>query len=461
MNGKVLIIDGQASSRIVLKARLATACYDPLPASDVETALKLAHEAAPEAIILDLDMPGVMGGVDLLRCLRADRRLLSVPLLALASGADVEVRIAAFRAGADEVLSKPVDDMVLLARLRNLLRNRGALTDLGSDVGPVAGFALAEAAEPFVNPGLIAVISQRPETAFHLCRGLSGLLSDRLTSLSHTAALADADGPVPDVFLIEGTPGGDAGSLRLMSDLRSHGPARHAAFCLLRPAGVPVEDAMAFDLGAHDLADTSGDLRELALRLTGQLRRKRMLDGLRASVRNGLRLAVIDPLTGLHNRRYGLNHLAGIAEAARIEDESFAVMVVDLDRFKAVNDRWGHATGDVVLVEVARRLADNIRSRDLLARIGGEEFLIALPGTDLAEARIVADRLCQAVQHLPVELPDGGSLSVTASIGIAISHGGAPLRREAVEDVVERADRAMLDAKSHGRNRVTIGRNAA
>ena len=164
---------------------------------------------------------------------------------------------------------------------------------------------------------------------------------------------------------------------------------------------------------------------------------------------------------GLHNRRYGLNHLAGIAEAARIEDESFAVMVVDLDRFKAVNDRWGHPAGDAVLVEVARRLADNIRAGDLLARIGGEEFLIALPGADLPEARAVAERLCNVVKDHPIALPGGGALTITTSIGLAVSQAGEPLQREAVQMVIDRADRALMSSKSSGRNQVTVDRSAA
>ncbi|MGQ0565525.1 MAG: diguanylate cyclase [Gemmobacter sp.] len=461
MTGRVLIIDGQASNRIVLKARLAAACYDPMPAGDDETAMALAREGGPDAILLDLDLPGSVGGLGMVRRLRADLRLSTVPLVALGAAQDHEGRIAALRAGADDVMTKPIDDLALLARLRNLLRRREALEDLGGGVDPLRDLGLAEAAEPFEQPGLVALVTGRPETALRLRRDLSPLLSDRLVGLSPTDALADTGGSVPDVFVIEGQPSGDGGSLRLMSDLRSRGPARHASFCLLRPASAAGEDAMAFDLGAHDVAEAGVDPRELALRLTGLLRRKRLADRLRATVRDGLRLAVIDPLTGLHNRRYGLNQLAGIAEAARVEGESFAVMVVDLDRFKAVNDRWGHAAGDAVLVAVAQRLADNIRAGDLLARIGGEEFLIALPGAALAEARLVAERLCEVIKDTPIAVPGGGSLTITTSIGLAVSEAGAPLQREQVQAVIDRADRALLSSKSAGRNQVTVDRSAA
>jgi len=193
------------------------------------------------------------------------------------------------------------------------------------------------------------------------------------------------------------------------------------------------------------------------------LRRKRADDRLRASVQDGLRLAVIDPLTGLYNRRYAAARLTAIAEAAAAEGGEFAVMVVDLDRFKSVNDHWGHAAGDAVLVEVARRLGQSLRSGDLLARIGGEEFLAALPATGLTEGRIVAERLCHAVEETPVQLPGGAGIAVTVSIGLAVGRApgaGVPLR-DTMRDTVDRADRALLAAKSAGRNQVTISRSAA
>jgi two-component system cell cycle response regulator len=212
----------------------------------------------------------------------------------------------------------------------------------------------------------------------------------------------------------------------------------------------------------HDMVTPAVSPQELALRITRLLARKREGDRMRASVQDGLRLAVIDPLTGLHNRRYGIAQLSAICDRARKASSAFAVMVVDLDRFKSVNDRWGHAAGDDVLVEVAARLARNLRGGDLLARIGGEEFLIALPDTTLAEAGAVAERLCQVVEQTAVTLRGGGSLRVTVSIGLAIStEGETPLPVDAVSDIVNRADRALLVAKTGGRNQVTIAGRAA
>ncbi len=177
-------------------------------------------------------------------------------------------------------------------------------------------------------------------------------------------------------------------------------------------------------------------------------------------MQDSLRLALIDPLTGLHNRRYALPRLAAIAAQAAEAGTDFAVMVVDLDRFKQVNDLHGHGAGDQVLVEVSRRLAANLRGSDLLARIGGEEFLVVLPDTGMTDARQIAERLCAAVDERPIRLATGLGLTVTVSIGVAVARGsaGGPGR---VEAVVEQADLALLESKGSGRNQVTFRRSAA
>jgi len=110
---------------------------------------------------------------------------------------------------------------------------------------------------------------------------------------------------------------------------------------------------------------------------------------------------------------------------------------------------------------VARRLSDSLRAGDLLARVGGEEFLVVLPDADLATARTIAERLCAVVQERPIALPGAGSLTVTVSIGLAISNRGEAPQIEAAVEVVDRADRALLVAKAGGRNQVTISQCAA
>jgi two-component system cell cycle response regulator len=251
-----------------------------------------------------------------------------------------------------------------------------------------------------------------------------------------------------------------------MSDLRCRGDSRHAAICMVQGDEDATLSAMAFDLGADDLVAPHVDPAELALRLRALLRRKRHGDRLRASVENSMRLAMIDPLTGLYNRRFALAQLGHflrvMAQPGTAEDGDVVVMVIDLDRFKSVNDRWGHSAGDAVLAEVATRLAAQMEDGDLLARIGGEEFLVALPSATLAEAGRRAEQLRDAVRAPSVTLPGGGQLDVTISIGLALSGRRRPGSfADPVADVIDRADRALLIAKSEGRDQVTVSRTAA
>lgn len=461
MSGKILIVDDVATNRIVYKVKLGAACYAPILAADGESCLVMARQAKPDLILLDLVLPD-MPGTEVLRRLRADPATAAIPVVVFSAEDDAASRLAALAAGADDFLTKSVDDQTLLARLRNLLREREGLAELESGGAPIRALGFAEPVSGFQVPGTVALVTHRPETALRWRRDLGAQMPDKMMMISREAALSEAAlTPTPDVFVIEYDLADPIGGLRLMSELRSRTQTRHAAICIVKQNRGGGESAMAFDLGANDVVAASVDPREFGLRIARLLQRKRAADKLRASVRDGLRLAVIDPLTGLFNRRYAVSQLAEIAAQAEVSQQPFAVMVVDLDRFKDVNDRYGHPAGDAVLTEVARRMAANIRHGDLLARIGGEEFLIALPEADLAMAGPIAQRLCHAVQEEPFAIAGFAPLNLTASIGLAICDAKTHWAEEPVSAVIERADQALLVAKSGGRNQVTISRSAA
>jgi len=466
MPGRILIVDDVATNRIVYKVKFGAACYEPILAANGTEGLRMARDRRPDLILLDMILPD-LAAPDILQALRKDPATATIPVVVLSSDMDPERRMAAFAAGADDFMCKSVSDEDLLSRLRNLLREYEDIS--GPETGEVAMRALgfAEANQGFAPAGSVAIVSRLRETALRLRHDLAPHVADRMMILSREEALGErASGSVPDVYLLETDRQDPLAHLRLISELRSRHDSRHAGICILHheDGGQP---SMCFDMGANDCIRLRSDPREIALRLTRILLRKREADRIRASVRDGLRLALIDPLTGLHNRRYALSRLDGVAETAHQTGGSFAVMVVDLDRFKQVNDRHGHAAGDAVLVEAARRLSSTIRASDLVARIGGEEFLVVLPGADLAMARPVAERLCRAINERDFELPGQGRLQVTCSIGLAASDATGPVCAEAmqgpesVKTVIDRADQALLQAKSSGRNQVTISRTAA
>jgi two-component system, cell cycle response regulator len=154
-----------------------------------------------------------------------------------------------------------------------------------------------------------------------------------------------------------------------------------------------------------------------------------------------------DVLTGLPNRR-------GVIEAmgpdTRGPQRGLAVLLADLDHFKSVNDAYGHAAGDAVLVEVARRMSEAIRSEDTAGRYGGEEFLVVLPGANEATGLNLGERIRHAVGACPV-IWEGVAIPVTVSIGLACRDSGAAENRESL---LHRADGALYEAKRSGRNRV-------
>ena len=455
MGGKILIVDDVATNRIVSKVKLSAAGYLPILASDGQSALAAIAQARPDLVLLDLALPD-MPGADFLARLRADPATATLPVIVLSASLDPAERLAAFRAGADAFLLKPVDDQSLLARIRSLMRQH----ELTERLGGLATLGLAEAAGVYQSPARIALITARPEVGLRLRRDLAAKAGARVVTMTAEEALAEGlgKGSAPDLFLIEADLTNPGSGLRLMSELKSRPNTRNCAVVILAGPGAVLSGAVAFDLGASDLIVIEAAAEEIALRLARLIDRKREEDRLRAVVQDGLRLAVIDPLTGLYNRRYGMAQLAAIAENGYARGRDFAVMIVDLDRFKSVNDRWGHAAGDAVLVEIGARLKRCLRGSDLLARIGGEEFLIVLPETSLAAALDVAERLCRTVEISPVPLPSGGRLTVTVSIGLAMTD---LTEADATSALVDRADRALMMSKTAGRNQVTISQSAA
>jgi diguanylate cyclase (GGDEF)-like protein len=160
-----------------------------------------------------------------------------------------------------------------------------------------------------------------------------------------------------------------------------------------------------------------------------------------------------DGLTGVANKRYLMEILDRDWEHAVHEGSSLALLMMDLDKFKSINDTHGHPAGDAVLVEFARRARSVVRSTDLLARFGGEEFSVLMAHADLAEASEVAERIREAVAARPI-LFEETSIPVTVSIGLAVAH---PKGNDRPADLIAQADALLYEAKQAGRNRVCFG----
>lgn len=471
MAGRILISDAVVTNRIVLRCKLAAAYYDVVQAGSSAEITTFAANGSLDAMILDADN----GWQTPLQAACGTGATPPCPVILLSANATAADRADAIRAGAAAVLHRPLDEDLLLATLRRVMRERGTDAELIGQAGLSCSVGMNEAAAEFRAAETVNLIALDQTRINALSRPLEQAFGGvvRCSAFADTLLRQPADlAGRAFVLLTQAEKGGQA--LRLISELRSRSATRDAAILL---AIVPVTAegrvsesdpaaaelaATALDIGADDV-QFDDDPAELAARIDRQLQLKRRRDALRNTISAGLRLAARDPLTGLYNRRVALPRLADLLATACETGRAVTVMVADLDRFKAINDTFGHASGDRVLVEVARRIRKSVSSADLIARIGGEEFLIALPDTTLDSGSVVADRIRHALRGLPVRdpgVPEG--ITVTASIGLACYMPEilctVPPRPE---DVLQIADQALLRAKSDGRDKITVARSAA
>ena len=460
MPGRILVIDPVATNRIVRKVNLAAACYEVLPAATVAEGEVWAAKLPPDVILI-----GIANGAsvpNLERLLKLSKTS-KAPLVVLSDDLDRDTRVDLLAAGVEDVLTNSESDAYLLARIRSLLRARDAAEEIRLRDSTTRGLGFAEKRDDFELPTRVTLVGGNEADTetwkAALEKHFAGQIetrqaSDILIKIGETS-ISDA------IVLVEGHHFSRREILALLPEFRSRAASRHAAIITVLNSAPTSHSVMALDLGASDVVCGGFHGREMAQRLGTQIRKKRDADRLRETVRDGLKLAVTDPLTGLYNRRYAMPHLGQVIESAKSSGRSFAVMIADLDRFKSVNDSYGHAAGDAVLVEVARRLCDNLRGVDMVARIGGEEFLIAMPDTSQDEALAAAERLCRVMKATPVDLSDRGQkIPVTLSIGIAIGGPGTD-RDITAEILLERADIALYASKSEGRDQVTLSRSAA
>jgi two-component system cell cycle response regulator len=240
----------------------------------------------------------------------------------------------------------------------------------------------------------------------------------------------------------------DGDPLLLTSGLRAADATHETPLLLIAEPDQRARILRGLDLGANDWLTMPVDENELRVRARNQIRRKFYQDRLRADLGLALEMALIDPLTGLYNQRYLMRHLHSLLDSG--QSGPLAVLMIDVDHFKLVNDDHGHSVGDRALQAVADTLRANTRVIDSVARYGGEEFVVVMPATDREQAVQAGERLRAAVEGLLFEPEMGRRCQLTVSVGTACTETG-PFTPDSL---LRMADRALYDAKRTGRNRV-------
>ncbi|MCJ8147872.1 PleD family two-component system response regulator [Shinella sedimenti] len=450
MTARILVVDDIPANVKLLEARLLAEYFDVLTAENGYDALAICERTQVDLILLDIMMPGI-DGFEVCERLKANPRTAHIPVVMVTALDQPSDRVRGLKAGADDFLTKPVNDLQLMSRVKSLVRLKMLTDELRLRAATARAISLEDGLETGLGdePGDILLVDGRGSSQDRIARALKPIAEVTCMSDPQAAVFQAAESNFELVIVNANFE--DYDPLRLCSQLRSLERTRFLPILLIAEQGDDDLIVRALDLGVTDYVMRPIDPNELIARSLTQIRRKRCNDRLRASVRQTIELAVTDGLTGLHNRRYLDNHLKLLIDRATARGRALSVCITDIDRFKLVNDTYGHDAGDVVLREFASRVRSAVRGADLACRYGGEEFVLVMPDTTPEMAAGVAERLRAIVESEPFQIPGKDiALSVTASLGIAamLPVGDTP------DALLKRADTALYEAKRSGRNRV-------
>ena len=424
MSSRILIVDSVAANRIILKVKLQSARFTVDTARSLTEASEAIVSFKPEFVIFSADA--------------FDAASIGA-LIALTPGNDAtwigvngpacpEARLALLTAGVRDVLPAPLSETFLFARLRRLLRAKDVLAELD------------------ICDDTLQVFDWDHDLA-------ADCDAHTLTLTGPSHSFTERDTSSADVIILDARSAGFSESA-LFSVIAQHRQSigSDGPLVLVLLEGDELETAaMAYDLGASDVALGAITQDEISLRANRLAQTKQKQALRRNQLKHGLESAFVDPLTGLYNRRYAEPVLAKFAHEF---GNNYAIMVIDLDHFKQINDTYGHIAGDRVLVQVSTLITRHLRRGDFAARFGGEEFLLALPQSDEHDAHLIAERIRTAIAESGFAVgPHATDIQVTSSIGIAVSQAG-----DGHEQTIRRADDALYAAKGAGRNRIKYHR---
>ncbi|MCX5496421.1 PleD family two-component system response regulator [Kaistia dalseonensis] len=451
MTARVLVVDDVASNVRLLEARLSAEYFEVVTAMSGPEALEICARGQCDLVLLDVMMPG-MDGFEVCRRLKRNPATAQLPVIMVTALDQPSDRVAGLEAGADDFLTKPINELALMTRVRSLARLRALTNQLmlrASAARQLGLDAPTDGPAPSGDSGRILLVEDNEPVRRRMIETLSAHYQVDVETDPREALFRAAEG-VHDLAMISLDLAGSDG-LRLCARIRSAETVRAMPILVLAGPGDNKRILRGLDFGINDYLMRPIDRNEMLARVRTQIRRHRYAERLRENLQLTMAMAITDGLTGLHNRRYLERHLSGLVRQSTDDDKPLSLLLLDIDFFKSVNDTFGHDAGDDVLREFSRRIRKTVRAVDLVCRFGGEEFVVVMPDTDPGDAALVGERIRNRIAHPPF-LIEGGeeTLSMTVSIGLASRVG----QDDTPEQMLRRADEALYRAKREGRNRV-------
>jgi two-component system, cell cycle response regulator len=451
MTARVLVVDDIIANVKLLGARLTAEYFEVLSASSGQQAIDICAQERVDVVLLDVMMPG-MDGFEACRRIKANPKTHHLPVIMVTALDQYSDRVQGLDAGADDFLTKPVDDIALVTRVKNLARLKMLNDEMvmramtGRQLGLEDNEALSKALDG--EGGNVLIIDDHPRSSVRLVEALAKTYT-AVAERDPATALARLSEENFDLVLVSLSLT-SADGLRLCSQIRSIERTRHLPIIMLVEPGDDARLMRGLDMGVNDYLMRPIERHELMARIKTQTKRKRHSDFLRHRLEESVEQSITDGLTGLHNRRYLESHLKTLVGQSLATGRPLSVLIADIDHFKLVNDTYGHDGGDAVLREFSQRFRRNTRGIDLAGRLGGEEFLIIMPDTELDRGYQVAERLRACIAADPFQVNAEHSISITASVGLATLERAD----DTPESLFKRADQALYAAKRSGRNKV-------
>ena len=457
MTGLILVVDDVPANVKLLEAKLSNEYYDVVTARDGFEAIEVANSKRPDVILLDVMMPR-MDGFETCKKLKSDPANAHIPIVMVTALSEKQDRIRGLEAGADDFLTKPINDTALFARVKSLVRMKALMDELrlrdqtGLQMG-VLNTDNGEERESVTGARVLLV----DDDALQVKRVTTILTEAGYVTEAVTEPESSRNVAVSGNFdlIVISTMMTDADGLRLASYFKSQEEIRHTPILMLVDEDDERSLLKGLEMGVNDYLIAPVDGNELLARARTQVRRKKYQEALKANYKQSISLAITDGLTGLYNRHYLNTHLSNMVREALNKNKPLSLLMMDMDNFKSVNDTYGHDVGDLALKQLSKIIVSSTRGADLVARFGGEEFVVLMPETDMRPALEAAERIRRMVQITPLAEVNGQPIERTVSIGAATIN---PLG-DSAESLLKRADEAAFEAKRSGKNKVCIAEN--